>query len=175
MGKTGTELRVSEQEGEIVKARLKWFNAAKGFGFVVPEDNTVDAFLHITTLQQAGVFAIGEGACVLCRMVDGPKGCQITEVIEVIDMGNVDESALPPGPGEEKIETMSGSVKWYKQDKGFGFIVPEDGMKDIFVHKSCLDRLGIETLETGQHVVITVRSVPKGREAIAIELNEVSD
>ena len=67
---------------------------------------------------------------------------------------------------------MGGAVKWYKPDKGFGFVVPDDGKKDIFIHKTCLERHGIEHLPEGQRVTMTVRNVPKGREVIDFNLDE---
>ena len=67
---------------------------------------------------------------------------------------------------DEVIETMEGTVKWYKPDKGFGFIIPEDGMKDVFVHKSCLERNNTELLIPGQKVQMKVRTVSKGREVL---------
>ncbi len=72
----------------------------------------------------------------------------------------------PSGP----IETLGGTVKWYKPEKGFGFIVPDDGDRDVFVHKSCLDRAGLGGLTTGQRVRIGVRTVPKGREVAELEI-----
>jgi CspA family cold shock protein len=152
------------------KMHLKWFNGTKGFGFVVPEEGDYDAFLHITTLQQAGLHSIGEGAIMMCSVFKGPKGCQVREVIEVLDKGSL--STMPEIDEESGTATMGGLVKWYKPEKGFGFIIPDDGMKDIFVHKSCLDKLGVEELQPGQRVRVTMKIVDKGREAVDLQIIE---
>ena len=157
-----------EEELKPVKMNLKWFNGTKGFGFVVPEDESYDAFLHITTLQQAGFHAIGEGAELMCTIFDGSKGKQVKEVTEVISPGEV--NLMPEANEEDGTVTMGGLVKWYKPEKGFGFIIPDDGMKDIFVHKSLLDKLEIEELEAGQRVRVMLKIVDKGREAADIKI-----
>lgn len=160
-----------------VRARLKWFNTPKGFGFVVPEDDqTLDAFLHITTLQRSGINTLGDDACLLCYIQRGPKGAHVLEILELLDAGKLPEeihntpfeSMIPIG----KTQRMGGEVKWYKDDKGFGFVVPDDGMKDVFIHKTCLEKNNIEKLETGQRVSMLFRAVPKGREVVEIEIVE---
>jgi CspA family cold shock protein len=157
-----------EEESQPVELHLKWFNGTKGFGFVVPGDGSFDAFLHITTLQKAGLHAIGEGAVLLCHIFDGPKGKQVKDVIEVITPGEV--NLMPQEGSEDGTVTMGGLVKWYKPDKGFGFIIPDDGMKDVFIHKSLLDKLEIEELQAGQRVRVTLKIVDKGREAVDIKV-----
>lgn len=161
------------EQAAPVRARLKWFNAAKGFGFVIPEDNPADAFLHVTQLQKLGIHGLGEGASILCHIDYGDKGATVIDVIEILHPG-----VLPPdliatqNPENAAPFTCKGIVKWYKPDKGFGFVTPDDGMKDIFVHKTCLDRDKIETLYPGQRVRITFKTLQKGREAVSLSVEE---
>jgi cold shock protein len=158
--------------GEKSIARLKWFNSAKGFGFVVPEHNPVDAFLHITQLQKLGVHGLGEGAVVSCLVDYGEKGATVTKVLEILDPGIIPADLVHYDPANTVIQKIKGIVKWYKQDKGFGFVTPDDGLKDIFIHKSCLERDKIETLYPGQRVRITYKTVEKGREAISLSVED---
>lgn len=172
-----SEALIKEQhdpDSKPVPSRMKWFNTTKGFGFAVPEEDPCDAFIHITTLQDAGIHELGEGAMISCHIVKGPKGALVTKVDRLIEVG------VDPAPitfrveisEDEVLETMEGTVKWYKPDKGFGFIIPEDGMKDVFVHQTCLEKQGIELLIPGQKVKMVVRSVSKGREVLEFELLE---
>jgi CspA family cold shock protein len=163
-----SKISVPEEQLVTVKMHLKWFNGAKGFGFLVPDEGNYDAFLHITTLQQAGLHSIGEGAILMCKVFNGPKGSQVREVLEVLDKGAL--STIPEMDEETGTVTMGGLVKWYKPEKGFGFVIPDDGMKDVFVHKSLLDKLELNELEAGQRVRVTLKFVDKGREAVDIQV-----
>ncbi|MCB1558325.1 MAG: cold shock domain-containing protein [Alphaproteobacteria bacterium] len=158
------------KETNTVKAKLKWFNATKGFGFVIPEGTDIDAFLHITQLQKMGVYGLGEGAEVLCRVEYGEKGANVIEVLEILSLGNCTDKQVSFDPEEKGEYSAKGIVKLYYEDKGFGFISPDDGMKDIFIHKSCLDRCEIESIEAGQRVRIKYKVAEKGREATEISV-----
>jgi len=67
------------------------------------------------------------------------------------------------------VET-AGEVKWFNAEKGFGFVVPDDGGKDVFVHKSLLRRCGVEELQPGQRVLMKAVPVDRGREATWLSL-----
>jgi CspA family cold shock protein len=158
-------------QGVQVEAVVKWFNLSKGFGFVAPADNSPDAFMHVSVLTRAGLQQIAEGTKLLVEIDDGPKGRQILQIISVLGQGEVPPESLPSRPiPTGPTEDMQGTVKWFKPEKGFGFVAPEDGGKDIFIHKSIVARLGLATLENGQHVKMAVHTSPKGREAVSVEL-----
>ena len=153
-----------------VKAKLKWFNPAKGFGFVVPEENPVDAFMHITQFQNLGINGLGDGAVVVCDIDYREKGATVTALIAVLDCGKVPDGIAVPDPANATFFKTKGIVKLYSAEKGFGFISPADGLKDIFIHKLCLSQCGIKELVAGQAVRITFKTAQKGREAVEIEV-----
>lgn len=161
-------------EGEQVEAVVKWFNLTKGFGFVAPLDNTPDAFMHVSVLTRAGLQQVAEGTKLLVQIGSGPKGRQVLALMQVLGMADIPTTTAAPhhqtvtGPTEE----MTGTVKWFKPDKGFGFVAPDDGGKDVFVHKSVVMRLGLAILESGQRLKMKVHTAAKGREAVEIELIE---
>ena len=64
-----------------------------------------------------------------------------------------------------KITMAKGTVKWFNSTKGFGFIAPESGGKDVFVHVTALERAGIRGLDDGQAVTFDVESGRDGRES----------
>jgi CspA family cold shock protein len=59
----------------------------------------------------------------------------------------------------------TGTIKWFSDQKGYGFITPDDGRKDVFVHFSALQGEGFKTLAEGQKVQFDVTSGPKGEQA----------
>jgi CspA family cold shock protein len=78
------------------------------------------------------------------------------------------QSAAPTGP----VEDLTGIVKWYNPAKGFGFIAPDDGGRDVFVHRSALERARLPDLHEGQKVQIGVTQGMKGREVATIDVVE---
>ena len=64
----------------------------------------------------------------------------------------------------------TGTVKWFNESKGFGFITPEDGSKDVFVHFSAIAAEGFRTLAEGQKVTYDVEDGPKGPQAANVQV-----
>jgi len=166
--------RFEAPSGPPVSGVVKWFNPEKGFGFVELSDGSGDAFLHGSVLAQSGINAVQPGETLEVRVGPGHKGPHITEII------NVDSSTAVPmasrrsnaqattlnGPSVEE----TGTVKWFNADKGYGFIAPNGGGRDVFVHVSALERSGIEGLSEGQPVVVDVVEGRKGPEATRVRL-----
>lgn len=150
--------------GVQVSARVRWFDTDKGFGFVTPDDGSPDAFIHISALNRAGLHELAAGTRLACRLVPGGRGPQVSHILEVLDTPAVPAPPRyhrPAAPARE----VSGTVKWFKPDKGFGFAVADDGGQDVFLHKSMLRRCNVSHLGPGQRVLMHVQDAAKGREA----------
>jgi CspA family cold shock protein len=174
---SGTEQRVntlsfdmsSSDQGYQTEAVVKWFSLAKGFGFVAPADGSADAFLHSSVVNHAGLRDIPEGTKLLVVITGGAKGPQVASIVKTLGMGPVPASpgrAAPTGPETE----VTGMVKWFKADKGFGFVTPDDGGRDVFIHRSVMLQAGLQFLDSGQKVRMKVQTASKGREATTIEV-----
>lgn len=169
-----------------VDAIVKWFKGDKGFGFVELTDGSGDAFLHIGALQSAGYETVPPGAKLKVSVGSGMKGAQVTRVFEVdttgaaqrapqrsFDGGGAGAGGGRPqrrAPDPSTAVSVTGNVKWFDENKGFGFVQSNDGGKDVFVHISILGPSGVQHLAEGQAVTMRVVETPKGREALSISL-----
>jgi cold shock protein len=155
--------------GRRIDAKVKWFNATKGFGFVTPADGTQDAFLPMAILRRAGYEDIREGATLICEIGAGAKGPLVTNVIDVDLTTALPQAERRPPPDRDGPRTPNGSldgaVKWFEPGKGYGFISPDGGGKDIFIHITALRRSGLAGLEPGARVRVDVVDGKKGLEA----------
>jgi len=151
---------------------VKWFNASKGFGFVTPSDGTQDAFLPMATLRRAGFEDVSEGASLVCEIGDGAKGPLVVNVIDV----DLSTAVAPAAPRHDRdapqtpAGSLDGSVKWFEPGKGYGFISPDGGGKDIFIHITALRRSGLQGLDPGVRVRVDVVDGKKGLEAFGITI-----
>lgn len=146
------------------EAVVKWFNSAKGFGFVQPGDGSSDAFLHISVLNKIGVSEVVEGQSLVCKIGEGRKGPDVKEIVE---LGSAPASAPKrssggaPRPPQGDSWEARGQVKFFNQAKGFGMVTLENG-KDAFIGDRLLKPMGIEALETREDVEVMVAEGPRG-------------
>ena len=173
--------QMSEPYRTGVSALVKWYNPTKGFGFVQPEDGSPDAFLHASLVAQSGHEDLPEGTALICDIAEGPRGPQVAAIQSVEPPSEpVMRSRPPRRPGgfgggggyaaAAEGDVVEGVVKFFNNEKGFGFIIPDDGGKDVFISARTLTRAGINSLEAQQRVRVTTRLGQKGPMAERVEL-----
>jgi len=155
------DLRSDER---VVTALVKWFNPAKGFGFVAPSDGGDDAFLHLSVVHSAGLRTLRQGATITCELADGPKGPQVSRVV------NVDNSSVPEEESDLPSFSVECEIKFFAADKGYGFGVPDGGGADIFIGIGALQKSNLDKLEPGQKVKIKAQDGKKGPMATEVEI-----
>ena len=155
-----------------MKGTVKWFNSAKGFGFVTLEDGQ-DAFCHASALNNLQSPNLPQGATVTCDVQQGQRGLQVVNVREV-DLSTAETQPMRgPRPARERGPSGpmgNGKVKFFNEQKGFGFVVPDDGAADVYIHASALRRSGISALMPEQRIRFSTRQGMKGVEVDQIEL-----
>jgi cold shock protein len=127
-GETGGDVGTVELRGKV-----KWFNAVKGYGFLALDADNSDAFLHVTTLRQAGHEDLKPGATVVCAGVRGPKGWQVMKVLDV-DSSTAIATAPKPPPVPDGIamgDYIAAPVKWYNNERGYGFVTRGDRRRHL--------------------------------------------
>ncbi len=138
-----------EQGGDVgtveLRGKVKWFNAVKGYGFLALDSDNSDAFLHVTTLRQAGHEDLKPGATVVCAGVRGPKGWQVMKVLDVDSSTAVAVAPKPPAvPDGIAMGDYIGALgKWYNNELGYGFLTREAADGDILLHAPVLRRYGM--------------------------------
>ena len=148
---------------------VSWYDEVKGFGFVAPDSGGGDVFVHVSALG-SGLTELSEGDRVTYDVVDGDKGPNARNVQLARGGARGADRGRSNGPGSSggPVRGGEGTVARYDEERGFGFITPDDGGLDLFVHVSVVR--GDEVLEEGDRVRYKVRQSDRGPQADAVEL-----
>jgi CspA family cold shock protein len=166
---------------------VKWYDAVKGFGFIVSKEVEGDVLIHRSVIQQFGCDRVLEGATVECDVVQKLRGLQARKVHSIDN-----ETAVPVnghahgvnGTGkhngrdrdiivpEEVGPPFEAACKWFSRPKGFGFLIAMNGAAsgDIFVHMDTLRRCNIRELRQHQRVIVRAAMTQRGLMAIEVQL-----
>ena len=155
-----------------VSGRVKWFDVAKGYGFIVPDDDGGDVLIHVTVLRRDGFTTLAEGSRVVAEAQRRDRGLQVLKVLSVTPG---DPTALPvetPARPRAQAAQVGGFeiviVKWFNRSRGFGFLTRGEGTEDIFVHMETLRRYGFIDPKPGDSMLARFGPGPKGLLAVEV-------
>jgi CspA family cold shock protein len=172
-------------EMEPISGRVKWFDATRGFGFLVSDEVDGDVLLHFSVLREHGRRSVPEGAIIECVPVRLERGLQAKRVLSIDTSAALPQqprSSMPVGERSDRraLAENAGAfepveVKWFNRVRGYGFVKRPDelGGEDVFVHMETVRMSHLGELQPGQR--LEARIAPSAKGLTAIELRDFGE
>lgn len=188
---------LSDAAVSTTKGRVKWFDSTKGYGFVTPDDGSEDILIHCNLLAPLGCKALPEGTGIEVRTREGARGRQGTLILQLDFQTSIFRERLeatasqyrPPERAGERAGERTGEqanepldisasdgnfetteVLWFNRARGYGFLLRDDGVTQIFIHMETIRAIGLGNLFPGQSLLARIDDGPRGLFAAEIRL-----
>ena len=168
-------------DGIRVNGRIKWFDATRGFGFLVSDQCDGDVLIHFSVLRDHGRRSLPEGAIIDCIAEQQDRGLQARRIISIDLSEALPSPARPAIPAADRADRQALAdaagtfeaveVKWFNRVKGYGFVnrvgQPES---DIFVHMETVRVAGLNDLQPDDRLEARIAEGRKGLTAVELRL-----
>lgn len=158
---------LEDTDERIVRGVVKWFDLAKGFGFVIAEGVTQDIILHVNVVRRLGRTSVLAGDHVTLSYDETPKGLQAIELLSV-EHGEAETeraAALVASPDEQ---LKPARLKWFDKGKAYGFVNVFGEDDDVFVHVDVLRAAGLLDAQVGEAMCVVLTRGAKGAAAVSL-------
>lgn len=168
-----------DQTVQIVNGHIKWFDPAKGFGFIVAEGTAADILLHANVLRNFGQGSVADGAGIAVKAQQTLRGYQAIEVLSIEPPRGLatplgEEAAIQTDEDVLRLRLEPARVKWFDKSKGFGFANVFGRPEDVFIHVEVLRVSGFADLQAGEAVSLRIAEGKRGRMAVQVVSWEAS-